>query len=79
MHSWHDVNKYKSQFKLNLKKLAVSFGMVAEFHWTVAIAKLQLEPTDYASQKKLFHAIRLLDYGIQIAENGILLYIYDHP
>lgn len=60
-------NPYQGELKLDLMQLCDSFGSVAEFHWRHGIARLALLPNDYVAQKKIFHAIRILDYGIQIA------------
>lgn len=59
-------------FKLDLSKLRHSLSAKSSNSWVKAKKKLTVEK-DYdldLGRKSLFHSMRIIDYGIQIANNG---------
>ena len=65
---------YNSKFHLKPSVLWEAFGEVAFETWTTGILMLKkILPTMtsyYVAQKKLYHAIRILDFGIQLTNSG---------
>jgi hypothetical protein len=59
---------YFFNFYLNLEQLRRSFAAVSSNSW-VKCKKKMAQGDNYLGKKSLFHALRLLDYGIQLAEN----------
>ena len=65
------TDKYESylfDFHLNIEKLRRSFATVSSNSWVKCKKKME-QGDDYLGKKSLFHALRILDFGIQIAEN----------
>lgn len=57
-------------FNLDLAKLRVEISSVASNSWVKAKKKIEVEHDYYCGQKSLFHALRILMFGIQIAKTG---------
>lgn len=58
-------------FDLNLDKLRRKVSAVCSNSWSKARKKLDIpEEDDYLGLKSLFHSIRILSYGIDIARDG---------
>lgn len=73
----HPLNKNAAHFKfdLDLVKLRHSLSAKSSNSWVKAKKKLTVEK-DYdlaIGKKSLFHAIRIIEYGMQIARNGRLV------
>lgn len=60
------------EFSLNKQLLRHSLSEKSSNSWVKAKKKLTVEKDYdlYAGQKSLFHAFRIIDFGIQIAESG---------
>ena len=60
------------RFELNKSKLRSVFSQKASVAWVKAKKKLIVEAdrNEWVAKKSLFHAIRLLDFGIQIGNTG---------
>lgn len=56
-------------FTLNKAKLRNSISAIASNSWVKCKKKMQ-QGDDYIGKKSLFHSLRILDFGIQIAYNG---------
>ncbi|MCK9574797.1 MAG: hypothetical protein WC979_02920 [Candidatus Pacearchaeota archaeon] len=56
-------------FELNLQKLRHSISQVSSNSWVKAKKKLADGET-YIAQKSLFHSLRIVEFGIQIATHG---------
>lgn len=78
----HDVSLIETQckygifgdFKIDLGKLRSSFSAVANNSWVKGKKKLEV-PADYdlrGGLKSIFHSIRIMDYGVQIATHGTI-------
>jgi predicted nucleotidyltransferase len=68
-HSLNRKNRFEFTFVLNLVKLRHALSAKSSNSWVKAKKKLTVEK-DYdldLGRKSLFHAIRIIDYGIQIA------------
>lgn len=61
--------KIKFEFKLNLEKLRTSISEKSSNSWVKSKKKL-IDGEDYVGKKSLFHSLRILWYGIQIAKYG---------
>lgn len=57
-------------FDLNLSKLRVEISSVSSNSWVKAKKKIEVEEDYYCGQKSLFHSLRILMFGIQIAKTG---------
>lgn len=65
------IIKFETDFKLDLGILRNKISAVVSNSWVKAKKKVQLEDEDtFIGYKSLFHSIRILDFGIQIAETG---------
>lgn len=66
------ANNYKNSFNLNLQKLRSSFSEKASHSWVKCKKKLEVEKDKdiYIGKKSLFHSLRIIDFGIQIAKNN---------
>jgi hypothetical protein len=65
-------NKQDFNFELDRGKLRVSISTVSNGSWVKGKKKLTVmyDYDKYLALKSLFHSIRILDYGIQIASHG---------
>lgn len=66
-------NSFKSlfEFTLDLDKLRRKISAVVNNSWSKARKKLDIpEEDDYIALKSLFHSIRILSYGIDLARDG---------
>ena len=66
-------NSFKSllEFTLDLDKLRRKISAVVNNSWSKARKKLNIpEEDDYIALKSLFHSIRILSYGIDLARDG---------
>lgn len=66
-------NNFKSllEFTLDLDKLRMKVSAVVNNSWSKARKKLDIpEEDDYIALKSLFHSIRILSYGIDLARDG---------
>ena len=67
----HEDDKSLFKFKLNLDTLRRKVSAVVSNSWSKARKKLDIpKEDDYIALKSLFHSIRILSYGIDIARNG---------
>lgn len=60
--------KRNFNFELNLSKLRHEFSAKASNSWVKAKKKIEIEKDYLTGWKSLFHSIRILDFGKQIAE-----------
>lgn len=68
------IKKFDTEFKLNLPQLRQKISAIVSNSWVKAKKKVTLENEDtYSGYKSLFHAIRILDFGIQLAETGKII------
>lgn len=58
------------KFDLNLSDLRRSISAVVSNSWVKAKKKMVKEGEDYIGRKSMWHSIRILMYGIQIAKHG---------
>jgi predicted nucleotidyltransferase len=71
-------NDYKEwfNFELNLDTLRRKISAVVSNSWSKARKKLDIpEESDYIALKSLFHSLRILSYGINLAENNKIDYL----
>lgn len=68
------TDKYTKLFKLNKNDLRIAISSVASNSFCKAKKKMRQGDT-YIGKKSLFHSLRILDFGIQIATLG---YISDY-
>ena len=67
----HEDDKKIFQFSLDLDTLRRKVSAVCSNSWSKARKKLDIpEEDDYIALKSLFHSIRILSYGIDIARDG---------
>lgn len=67
----HPDDKELFEFSLDLDKLRRKISAVCSNSWSKARKKLDIpEEDDYLGLKSLFHSIRILSYGIDIARDG---------
>lgn len=67
----HEDDKELFEFSLDLDKLRRKVSAVCSNSWSKARKKLDIpEEDDYLGLKSLFHSIRILSYGIDIARDG---------
>lgn len=60
-------------FKLDLIKLRSEFSRVSNNSWVKAKKKIEIENDLYIGKKSLWHALRIMMFGIQIASNGKII------
>ena len=60
------------KFKLNLVSLRHEWSAKASNSWVKAKKKIEVERDYYVGWKSLFHSLRILTFGIQIAEKGTI-------
>lgn len=63
-------DKKPFSFKLNLQTLRHSLGEKASHSFVKAKKKIEVEKDYYVGWKSLFHSLRILNFGIQIATKG---------
>lgn len=61
-------------FKVNLEKLRHSICQKASHSWVKAKKKVEVEKDYYIGWKSLFHSLRILDFGFQIATKNSIDY-----
>ena len=67
----HEDDKELFEFTLDLDKLRRKVSAVVNNSWSKARKKLDIpEEDDYIALKSLFHSIRILSYGIDLARDG---------
>jgi Nucleotidyltransferase domain len=68
-------NKLKFFFSLNKEKLRSSISEKASHSWVKAKKKMNVEKDKniYIAKKSLFHALRIADFGLQIAQHGKII------
>ena len=72
----HEDDKSLFKFQLNLDTLRRKVSAVVSNSWSKARKKLEIpEESDYIALKSLFHSLRILSYGIDIAENNKIDYL----
>jgi len=65
------IKKFETDFELNLVKLRHQISSVVSNSWVKAKKKVSLENEDsWVGWKSLFHSLRILEFGNQIAKNG---------
>ena len=65
------IKKFETEFKLNLPQLRRKISATVSNSWVKAKKKVTLENEDtWTGYKSLFHSMRILDFGIQLAESG---------
>jgi len=67
------INNGKFNFELDLEKLRTSVSSKASNSWAKAKKKIEVENDIRTGQKSLFHSLRILMFGIQIAELGMIV------
>lgn len=65
------VNYLFDDFELDLKKLRKSISKKASHSYVKAKKKIKVEKDYYVGWKSLFHSLRILMYGCQIAKEGV--------
>ena len=72
----HFTSYHQFDFKLNLQQLRKSISEKASHSWVKAKKKLEVEDSRniYVGKKSLFHSIRIIEFGIQIARYGKIEY-----
>lgn len=70
-----DIVKYRGLFKLNKWKLRQTISFIAENAYAKCHKKLTVEKDFdlYRAKKSIFHSLRILDFGKQIAEYGRII------
>jgi len=63
------------KFKLNKNLLRSAISEKASHSWVKAKKKLEVEKDKdiYIAKKSLFHSLRIIDFGIQVAKNGKII------
>lgn len=65
------LKKIETPFELNLPQLRKKISATVSNSWVKAKKKVTLENEDtWTGYKSLFHSMRILDFGIQLAETG---------
>ena len=65
------IKKVDTEFELNLPQLRRKISAVVSNSWVKAKKKVTMETEDtWTGYKSLFHSMRILDFGIQLAESG---------
>ena len=72
----NQITDHKFKFELNLQQLRKSISEKASHSWVKAKKKFEVESDRniYIGKKSLFHSIRIIDFGIQIARYGKIEY-----
>lgn len=68
----YHIADYKFKFELNLQQLRKSISEKASHSWVKAKKKFEIEDDRniYVGKKSLFHSMRIIDFGTQIAKTG---------
>jgi len=71
---WIKNKSYRSYFNLNKSKLRTSISTKASNSWVKAKKKVEVEESYdlNTAQKSLFHSLRILSYGLQLAKYGCI-------
>jgi len=64
------VRSSEFEFKLDLSKLRRSFSAKSSNSWVKAKKKIEVHNEFRLGLKSLFHSLRILDFGLQIANTG---------
>lgn len=64
------IELYEFSFSLDKAKLRRSFSAKASNSWVKAKKKIEVHQEHYLGMKSLFHSLRILNFGIQIAHAG---------
>ncbi len=64
------ATSHEFKFELDIEKLRRSFSQKSSNSWVKAKKKIELHNEMRIGRKSLFHSLRILDFGIQIAEQG---------
>lgn len=69
-------NNLKYHFQLNLAKLRHSVSEKVSHSWVKAKKKFEVEQDRnvYIGKKSLFHSLRIIDFGIQLAQHNAINY-----
>lgn len=65
---------YKFNFQLDKTKLRKSFSSVSSNSWVKAKKKIDIHKEYHIGMKSLFHSLRILEFGICLAEYGCIKY-----
>lgn len=66
------TNGYFHQFSLHLPTLRKSISAKSSNSWVKAKKKFDVENEPYIAKKSLFHSLRILDFGMQVANFGLI-------
>lgn len=66
------VDKHKFSFKLNKPILREEISSKSSNSWVKCKKKLEVENEAYIGKKSLFHSMRIVIFGIQLAKNGCI-------
>ncbi len=70
-YQFNNIERKMFNFSLDLDKLRRRVSAICGNSWSKARKKLEIpEEDDYIALKSLFHSIRILSYGIDLAETG---------
>ena len=70
-YQFNNIEREMFNFLLDLDKLRRRVSAICGNSWSKARKKLEIpEEDDYIALKSLFHSIRILSYGIDLAETG---------
>ena len=66
------IADHKFKFELNLQQLRKSISEKSSHSWVKAKKKFEIEDDRnlYVAKKSLFHSMRIIDFGTQIAKSG---------
>lgn len=64
------IELYKPTLNLDLEKLRRSFSEKSSNSWVKAKKKIDVHQEYYLGMKSLFHSLRIINFGIQIAQFG---------
>lgn len=69
-YTYHQLHRF--QFELNLQQLRKSISEKTSHSWVKAKKKFEIEDDRniYVAKKSLFHSMRIIDFGTQIAKSG---------
>lgn len=77
------IKNIRSNYKVNLSLLRHSISEKASNSWVKAKKKIEKEKDFYIGKKSLWHSLRIIMFGIQIANHGKIVnyqeanYLYD--
>lgn len=64
------IENIKFSFDLDLAKLRTEISSKSSNSWVKAKKKIEKEKDQYIGEKSLWHSLRIIDFGIQIATTG---------